>query len=165
MKYFIDSNNGRHGLEEDGSQDFLIQEDWEPIPDEVIQEELEKSNPNSFINSQLALINKVNVKVNKDIISGFTSTALVTEHWYKSTQQDQTNLNQIATANINVKLQISEDNITFIEQEHTAKQIKQVNADCAKHITNTLSKGRELKDLVRLATTKEELIELEKQLA
>lgn len=38
MKHFLDENGALYAIEDDGSQDFLIQPDWKPATDDEIKE-------------------------------------------------------------------------------------------------------------------------------
>lgn len=103
-------------------------------------------------------INMVNTNCKKEIVSGFTSSALGTEHVYQSEEVDQLNLIGAVMANVDdyFKCGVKDANgdVTWTYELHTVAQLQQVLQDGKSIKLALLQKAGTLKEQVRAATTK-----------
>jgi hypothetical protein len=105
-----------------------------------------------------AKIIKLNISCGEEIISGFNSSALGSEHKYQSELEDQTNLIGLVAAGTDDVFKAGnldvDGNVTSWEYKlHTATQLKQVLADGATHKQTALAKYYTLKAEVEACTT------------
>lgn len=105
-----------------------------------------------------AKISEINSKAKQEIISGFISDALGTQHLYQSKEVDQLNLIGLVSAGQDDYFKCSADGgSTWKYKLHTIDQLKQVLADGKKKKLEILMKASQLKEQVKNATTKEEV--------
>ncbi|MFY4767457.1 hypothetical protein ACOTV5_02365 [Aliarcobacter butzleri] len=107
----------------------------------------------------------INTKCNKDIISGFKSSALGEEYFYYSTLEEQSTLTSLITLGIDSNFKCQKisvvDNVEVkgnrVQVPHTLAQLKQVLADGAIHIKAQIDRKDELEVLINNAITVDEL--------
>lgn len=100
----------------------------------------------------------------KEILSGFSSSALGVEHHYPSKETDQANLNASVTSSFYPNLPLNwttpfwcERNGIWDYKMHSAEQIQQVGVDGKNIILAKLSKNAQLHQMVSSATTLDEI--------
>ena len=102
-------------------------------------------------------ISEINGKCKQEIISGFTSSALGSEHIYESEQTDQLNLIGVVTAGqddyFKCGVTDANGNVTWNYELHTIAQLQQVLVDGKTHKQGLLQKANTLKAQVTGATT------------
>lgn len=110
-------------------------------------------------------LNDINSSCDKAIVSGFTSEALGSKHFYYSTLEEQSTLNSLI--NLGVDNQFKAQKITLVDQvetkearkayPHTIQQLRSVLADGFTHIATQVAKKDALEIQINNATTVEEL--------
>jgi len=99
----------------------------------------------------------INSACAKAITSGFTSSALGTQHTYQSEQIDQLNLIGVVTAGqddyFKCGVEDADGNVTWNYEKHTIAQLQQVLQDGKVHKQGLLQKANTLKTQVANATT------------
>jgi len=105
--------------------------------------------------------NDINSACSKAITSGFTSSALGTQHTYQSEQTDQLNLIGVVTAGqddyFKCGITDANGNITWNYELHTIAQLQQVLVDGKAHKQGLLQKANTLKAQVASAITVEDV--------
>ena len=115
---------------------------------------------------KLSKISEINNACSKQIISGFTSTALdtatPTTYHYQSEQTDQLNLIGLVSGGVDDVLKCSKDDgngnpTTWNYELHTIAQLTQVLNDGKAYKISLLTKAANLKAQVEAAATQDEL--------
>ena len=102
--------------------------------------------------------NKVNEDVKTLIISGFTSSALGTNHMYQSDETDQLNLIGAVTSGVAQAFKCSSnDGESWQWKMHTITQLQTVLRDGASYKNQLLENASTLKSQIQVCTTIEEL--------
>jgi len=108
-------------------------------------------------NKKATKTSEINSACAKAITSGFTSSALGTQHTYQSEQTDQLNLIGVVAAGTDdyFKCGVADTNgnITWNYELHTIAQLQQVLVDGKTHKQDLLQKANTLKTQVANATT------------
>lgn len=128
-------------------------EDGGVIQDEFTSDEI-------LVNAKLEKTREINTACSNEIINGFVSDALGTEHSYKSGEIDQLNLVGIVTAGDDDYFKTGVDTDGVIDwnyEMHTIEQLTQVLKDGKAHKQTLLQKANGLKVQVVEATTVEEI--------
>lgn len=106
-------------------------------------------------------INKFNTETEQFIISGFKSSVLGTEYYYKSDRDDQSNLIGLVVANDSDMLKCgiidNNGNVVYTYKPHSPTQIKQVFNDGKEYKVKLLQENYIKKEKVNSCTTMEEL--------
>jgi len=109
-------------------------------------------------------LSSINTSCEAVIVSGFTSSALGSEHIYQSDRDDQINLMGLVTTGKDDLLKCGVDdgdgNITWEWKQHTVTQLKAVFDDGAAFKMLQLIKANTLKVQISSATTVEEVNEI-----
>lgn len=110
-------------------------------------------------------IDDINKSCDKAIVSGFTSEALGSKHFYYSTLEEQSTLNSLI--NLGVDNQFKAQKITLVDQveakesrtaySHTIQQLRTVLADGFTHIATQVTKKDALEIQINNATTIDEV--------
>ena len=110
-------------------------------------------------------IDDINKNVNEAIVSGFTSEALGSKHFYYSTLEEQSTLNSLI--NLGVDNQFKAQKITLVDQvetkenriaySHTIQQLRSILADGFTHIASQVAKKDILETQINNATTIDEV--------
>lgn len=157
MKNYKDKNGNFISFEDDGSQDHLITSEMV----EVTKEEFDLLLKENIVDLKNIKKQDINAICEAEIIGGFKSEALGSEHIYQSTEADQTNLMAMIVADEDdyFKCGVEDENgvITWSYEMHTVAQFKQVHKEGKDLIKNLLMKAQALKVAVADATTVEEV--------
>lgn len=110
-------------------------------------------------------IDDINKSCDKAIVSGFTSEALGSKHFYYSTLEEQSTLNSLI--NLGVDNQFKAQKITLVDQvetkenriaySHTIQQLRSILADGFTHIASQVAKKDILETQINNATTIDEV--------
>lgn len=110
-------------------------------------------------------IDDINKTCDKAIVSGFTSEALGSKHFYYSTLEEQSTLNSLI--NLGVDNQFKAQKITLVDQvetkenriaySHTIQQLRSILADGFTHIASQVAKKDILETQINNATTIDEV--------
>lgn len=110
-------------------------------------------------------IDDINKTCDKAIVSGFTSEALGSKHFYYSTLEEQSTLNSFI--NLGVDNQFKAQKITLVDQvetkenriaySHTIQQLRSILADGFTHIASQVAKKDILETQINNATTIDEV--------
>jgi len=127
----------------------------------ITEEELAELLKPTLEQAKKQKINEINNKCKQEIVSGFTSSALGSEHIYQSEPVDQINLMGAVLAGQDslFKCGVKDDggNITWSYKQHTIAQLKQVLADGKAYKFALLEKANKLKEQVKNAKTVDEI--------
>ncbi|MBM9578995.1 hypothetical protein JWG45_17755, partial [Leptospira sp. 201903070] len=108
-----------------------------------------------------SICNLVNSICETKIVSGFSSSALGSPHFYGSDRDDQLNLVGSVSLNSSVPYKCTDSNNVKEYIVHSAQQIKQVLSDGAIRKTFLLQKGSDLKSAIQSAATVEEIDQID----
>ncbi len=110
-------------------------------------------------------IDDINKTCDKAIVSGFTSEALGSKHFYYSTLEEQSTLNSLI--NLGVDNQFKAQKITLVDQvetienriaySHTIQQLRSILADGFTHTASQVAKKDILETQINNATTIDEV--------
>ena len=161
VTYTIGSINAYKQQKEKQDENFKINETYEEILKAIENGEIEEDH--TYLDRlKKQKIKELNDRAEKEIISGFTSNALGSEHLYQSEPTDQLNLIGIVQTaqltNSNQLFKCSADNgKTWDYVEHTPEQLTKVLEDGKQRKQDILIKCAELKAKVLQAQTEDEV--------